>query len=84
MTTSTLTTVAAGRARIDAIDAQLLALIAERTEVSRAIQRARQAEGGPRVALAREGEVVGRWRGALDRPGTTIAMALLELGRGRL
>ncbi|MCW2499642.1 MAG: hypothetical protein JWN87_1318, partial [Frankiales bacterium] len=33
MTTSTLTTVAAGRARIDAIDAQLLALIAERTEV---------------------------------------------------
>ena len=83
MTSTTLPSVASGRARIDQIDADIVALIAERTAVSGQIQRLRQAEGGPRVVHARENEVVGRWRGALGRPGATIALALLELGRGR-
>ena len=83
MTSTTLPSVASGRARIDEIDADIVALIAERTAVSGQIQRLRQAEGGPRVVHARENEVVGRWRGALGRPGATIALALLELGRGR-
>lgn len=82
---STLTahTVDAGRARIDEIDAELVRLIEERTAVSRQIQAARALTGGPRVVHARENEVVGRWRSALGRPGATIALALLELGRGR-
>jgi chorismate mutase len=83
MTSTTLHGVATGRARIDEIDAEIVRLITERTLVSESIQRLRQAEGGPRVVHARENEVVGRWRGALGRPGATIALALLELGRGR-
>lgn len=83
MTSTTLASVATGRARIDDIDAEIVRLVAERTAVSGQIQRLRQAEGGPRVVHARENEVVGRWRSALGRPGATIALALLELGRGR-
>ncbi len=83
MSTSTLHTVATGRARIDEIDAALVRLVQERCTVSVQVQRARQADGGPRVSHARENEVVGRWRAALGRPGGTIALALLELGRGR-
>ena len=83
MTSTTLASVASGRARIDDIDAEIVRLVAERTAVSEQIQRLRQADGGPRVVHARENEVVGRWRSALGRPGATIALALLELGRGR-
>jgi chorismate mutase len=70
------------RARIDALDAELLRLVRERSDVSAQIGLARRAAGGPRIVHARENEVVGRWRGALGRPGAAIAMALLELGRG--
>ena len=74
--------VAALRARIDALDAELLRLVQERSEVSGRIGSARRAAGGPRIVHARENEVVGRWRTALGRPGAAIALALLELGRG--
>ena len=74
--------VAALRARIDALDAELLRLVRERSEVSARIGRARRAAGGPRIVHARENEVVGRWRTALGRPGAAMALALLELGRG--
>lgn len=76
--------VESGRARIDAIDAELARLAHERSEASRQVQQARQALGGPRVVHARENEVVDRWRRELGRPGVTIALALLELGRGRV
>jgi chorismate mutase len=72
-----------GRARIDQIDAAIAELVHERTAVSRRIQATRLAAGGPRVVSAREVEVVGRWRNELGGPGRAIAMALLELGRGR-
>ena len=72
-----------GRARIDQIDAEIVRLVRERTAVSEQIQRARQATGGPRIVHARENEVVGWWRAQLGRPGVAVAMALLELGRGR-
>ena len=77
--------VLAGRRRIDALDAldaEILRLIAERADVSAQVQRARLAAGGPRIVSSRENEVVGRWRTALGRPGGVIALALLELGRG--
>jgi len=76
--------VAVGRARIDAIDAELLDLVRQRLVVSRTIQQARMAAGGPQVVHAREGEVVDRWRTALGAPGSRIALALLELSRGPL
>jgi len=72
-----------GRARIDALDEQIADLILRRGDVSREIQAARIADGGRRVDLRRETEIITRYTAALGRPGTAIAMALLELGRGR-
>lgn len=83
MSTATAHTVDTGRARIDEIDAEIVRLVRERTSVSEQVQRARQAAGGPRIVHAREIELVGWWRAQLGRPGSAIAMALLELGRGR-
>ena len=71
-----------GRDRIDALDAELVRLITERVALSAHVQQARRAAGGPLIVSSRENEVVGRWRQALGRPGGTIALALLELGRG--
>jgi len=71
-----------GRAHIDAIDAELIALVRRRMAVSAEIQTSRIADGGRRLDLRRETEVIGRYTRALGRPGTSVAMALLELGRG--
>ena len=73
----------AGRSRIDALDAEIMRLVAERTDLSEQVQRARLRTGGPRIVHARENDVVLRWRDQLGRPGAAIALALLELGRGR-
>lgn len=73
-----------GRERIDAIDAELIELIRRRVAVSAQIQATRIAEGGRRLDLSRETEVIGRYTRSLGRPGTSVAMALLELGRGRV
>jgi chorismate mutase len=80
---TTTTEVETGRARIDEIDAEIVRLVQERTAVSEQVQRARLQTGGPRIVHARENEVVLRWREQLGRPGSAIAMARLELGRGR-
>ncbi|MDB1087395.1 chorismate mutase [Streptomyces sp. ACA25] len=71
------------RERIDALDSRILALVRERMAVSGEIQRARVGSGGRRVNLARELEILGHYRDALGRPGTQLAMTLLELCRGR-
>lgn len=76
--------VSGGRARIDAIDAELIELIRRRVAVSAEIQASRISAGGRRLDLSRETEVIGRYTRALGRPGTGVAMALLELGRGRV
>jgi chorismate mutase len=83
MTMTPVDAIASGRARIDEIDADIVRLVRERTELSQQVQRARRSTGGPRIVHARENHVVGRWRDELGRPGAAIAMALLELGRGR-
>ncbi|MGH3312577.1 MAG: chorismate mutase [Streptomyces sp.] len=68
------------RARIDELDAEIIALVQERRAVSVRVQQARaEGHGG----LAREMEVLGRYRDALGRPGTQLAMTLLGLCRGR-
>ncbi|MFI8961329.1 chorismate mutase [Streptomyces sp. NPDC053493] len=72
------------RERIDALDDRIIGLIQERVAVSAVIQEARISSGGRRVNLAREMEVLGHYRDALGKPGTAIAMTMLELCRGRI
>jgi len=76
--------IAEGRARIDELDRRIIALVEERVAVSLDVQGARLAAGGRRVQLTREMEVINRYRTALGKPGTTVAMTLLELCRGRV
>jgi chorismate mutase len=83
-TQSPIDAVMTGRTRIDEIDAALVALISERVAVSRQIQRARVASGGPRVVTSRERELVQRWHAALGEAGGGIALRLLDLSRGPL
>lgn len=72
------------RERIDDLDTRIIALVEERMAVSAGIQKARIASGGRRVNLSREMEILARYRDRLGRPGTTLAMTLLELSRGRV
>jgi chorismate mutase len=72
------------RERIDALDGEIIALVQERMGVSAEIQRTRIESGGRRVHLTREMEVLSHYSDALGKPGTTLAMTLLELCRGRV
>ncbi|MFD4629931.1 chorismate mutase [Streptomyces sp. NPDC058284] len=72
------------RERIDALDDRIIGLVQERMAVSAVIQEARITSGGRRVNLSREMEVLGHYSDALGKPGTTLAMTLLELCRGRV
>ncbi|WP_461011489.1 chorismate mutase [Streptomyces capparidis] len=76
--------IAGARERIDGLDERIIALIRERMDVSAEVQRARLASGGRRLSLNREMEILGRYHETLGRPGTTLAMTLLELCRGKL
>ncbi|KUN26349.1 chorismate mutase [Streptomyces antibioticus] len=87
MTTTTTTpeaVIADARERIDAIDDRIIGLIQERAAVSAVVQQTRIASGGRRVHLAREMEVLNHFSEALGKPGTSLAMTLLELCRGRI
>lgn len=77
-------TIADARARIDVLDDRIIGLIQERMAVSAVVQQTRIASGGRRVNLSREMEILGRYREALGKPGTGLAMTLLELCRGRV
>ncbi|MEU8954008.1 chorismate mutase [Streptomyces sp. NPDC048518] len=72
------------RERIDALDDRIIGLVQERMAVSAVIQEARITSGGRRVNLSREMEVLAHYRDALGKPGTALAMTLLELCRGRV
>ncbi|MFF7889058.1 chorismate mutase [Streptomyces sp. NPDC020794] len=72
------------RERIDALDDRIIGLVQERMAVSKVIQEARIDSGGRRVNLSREMEILARFRDALGKPGTSLAMTLLELCRGRV
>ncbi len=72
------------RQRIDDLDGRIIGLIQERIAVSEAIQRERIASGGRRLSLSREMEVLNHYSDQLGRPGTGLAMTLLELCRGRV
>jgi chorismate mutase len=72
------------RRRIDEIDAALIGLWNERAEISRQVGAARVAAGGTRLVLAREREILERFRRALGPDGTQLALLLLRAGRGSL
>ncbi|MCT9112253.1 chorismate mutase [Streptomyces mirabilis] len=72
------------RERIDALDDRIIGLVQERMAVSKVIQEARIESGGRRVNLSREMEILAHFRDALGKPGTSLAMTLLELCRGRV
>lgn len=71
------------RTEIDQIDAEILRLVKRRVEVSKVIGAARMAAGGPRIVYNREMDVLARYRD-LGPEGRQLALALLNLGRGRL
>ncbi|MFE4218418.1 chorismate mutase [Streptomyces sp. NPDC056844] len=72
------------RTRIDALDDRIIGLVQERMAVSAVIQEARITSGGRRVNLSREMDVLSHYSDALGKPGTALAMTLLELCRGRV
>jgi chorismate mutase len=77
-------TVAEARRRIDDLDGRIIELVRQRSEVSGEVQQARMGAGGRRLHLAREMEILRTYGEALGRPGTALAMTLLELGRGKV
>ncbi len=83
MTVTTEDPIATHRARIDELDAEILRLLAERRDVSRQIQQTRLAGGGPRIQHSREMQIIGRYADAFGRPGTSLAMTVLEICRGQ-
>ncbi|GLY63447.1 chorismate mutase [Amycolatopsis taiwanensis] len=71
------------RKEIDWLDSEILRLVKRRVEVSKRIGAARMAAGGTRIVYNREMDVLARYRD-LGPEGRQLAMALLNLGRGRL
>ncbi|MGH3624442.1 MAG: chorismate mutase [Sciscionella sp.] len=71
------------REEIDWLDAEILRLVKRRVEVSKTIGSIRMAGGGTRIVVSREMDVLNRYR-ELGPEGRALAMALLNLGRGRL
>lgn len=71
------------REEIDRLDAEILALVKRRAEVSKAIGKARMASGGTRLVHSREMKVIERYS-ELGPDGKHLAILLLRLGRGRL
>ncbi len=77
-TTEAADVITGARERIDALDDRIIGLIQERMAVSAVIQEARITSGGRRVNLSREMEVLDHYRHALGKPGTALAMTMLE------
>ncbi|HEX8345664.1 MAG TPA: chorismate mutase [Actinoplanes sp.] len=72
------------RERIDQIDQAIIDLWQERARLSQEVGRTRMASGGTRLVLAREREIVERFRESLGADGTQVALLLLRAGRGPL
>ena len=70
------------RTQIDAMDAAIIRLVAERTLLSKRIQTARITAGGTRVELGRERMILDSYRSGLGPDGPQLAEAILRVGRG--
>lgn len=71
-----------GRARLDAIDAELRDLVRTRREISQQVQRLRHKAGGPRIEHSRENQILNAYGDELGRAGVGLALAVLEICRG--
>ena len=71
------------RQEIDRLDAEILAAVKRRTEVSQEIGKVRMASGGTRLVHSREMKVIERYS-ELGPEGKDLAMGVLRMGRGRL
>jgi chorismate mutase len=76
--------IAALRRRLDEIDQKLIDLWRERAAISHEVGVTRVAAGGTRLVLAREQEILSRFREALGADGTQLALLILRAGRGKL
>jgi chorismate mutase len=72
------------RSQIDAIDAGIARLVAERARLSRRVQTARIAAGGVRIELGRERRILEQYRDSLGDDGVTLGNAVLRICRGPL
>jgi chorismate mutase len=72
------------RTQIDAMDAAIIRLVAERTRLSKRVQAARISSGGTRVELGRERVVLDGYRNGLGPDGPQLAEAILRVGRGAI
>ena len=70
------------RGQIDALDAAICRLVAERARLSQRIQAARVNSGGTRVELGRERLILDTYRRALGPAGASLADAILRVCRG--
>ncbi len=77
-------TIGSLRERIDEIDSQIIQLWQERARLSREVGKTRLASGGTRLVLAREREILERYRRALGADGTQLGLLVLRAGRGPL
>ena len=84
VTGSEVDRIGALREEIDACDAAIIELVQRRLAVSQEIGAVRRASGGTRLNLAREQQVLARFREALGPDGAALGMMLLRQGRGRL
>ena len=83
-TDASATHISALRTRIDDIDSALIALWQERAAISQEVGKTRVASGGTRLVLAREREILDRFRAVLGEDGTQLALLILRAGRGPL
>ena len=72
------------RHRIDEIDATIIRLWQERAAISQEVGKTRVASGGTRLVLAREREILERFRSVLGEAAALLALLILRAGRGPL
>jgi chorismate mutase len=72
------------RTRLDEIDATIISLWQERAAISKRVGTTRVASGGTRLVLAREREILDRYRAGLGADGTQLGLLVLRAGRGPL
>ena len=72
------------RTQIDDCDAEIIELVQRRLAISQEIGALRTASGGTRLSLAREQQILAKFRAALGPEGAALGMMLLRQGRGRL
>jgi len=71
------------RAKIDEIDAEIIEIVKRRIALSKQIQAIRMAHTGRRLEHSRELQIVNAYVEGLGRGGGQLALAVLELSRGR-